>query len=42
MMRHVFVVVQEDWEPLLRETGFKLQSIQSTRGIFRILLADPV
>ncbi len=33
---------QEDWEPLLTETGFKLRTIQPTRSAFRVLLADPV
>ena len=33
---------QEDWEPLLSETGFKLRTIQSTRSAFRVLLADPI
>ncbi len=34
--------LQEDWEPLLSETGFKLRTIQPTRSAFRVLLADPV
>ena len=39
---HSCNVMQEDWEPMLSKTGFKLQTIYPTRGSFRILLAEPV
>ena len=33
---------QEDWEPLLKQTGFKLRTIKATRSVFRVLVADPI